>query len=154
MTAAHRTLPFGTMVRVHDLENEKIGGRADQRPRSFRGWPDHRPVARGGAGHRDDRSRNGARAAGDSERARGERKRISACRWARSGTADNAERLRRAMEAKYGRARLVAARGYAGLVARGGGDGIHQDGALALANRIRGEDSSVTSAFVVRLDSV
>ena len=41
MTAAHRTLPFGTQVRVHDLENGRDVDRAHQRPRTVRGGPHH-----------------------------------------------------------------------------------------------------------------
>jgi hypothetical protein len=125
MTAAHRTLPFGAMVRVHDLDNRKVGGRADQRPRTVRGWADHRPVARGGAGHRDDRSGNGACAAGDSERAR--RAKSNAFRRA-SGLIPEPRQCRAPAPRHGGEIRPGAvgrARGYSGLVARGGGNGTH-----------------------------
>jgi rare lipoprotein A len=67
---------------------------------------------------------------------------------------DNAERLRSAMESKYGRARLVSRADTPGVWHVVVGRETTEVGATALAGRIRGEDNSVTSAFVVRLDSV
>jgi rare lipoprotein A len=67
---------------------------------------------------------------------------------------DNAERLRRSMEAKYGRARLVRRADTPGWWHVVVGMESTQDAALALADRIRAENSVVTAAFVVRLDSV
>jgi cell division protein FtsN len=67
---------------------------------------------------------------------------------------ENAERLRLRMEAKYGQARLVERTDTPGLWHVVVGVESTQDGAVALASRIRGENSSITTTFVVRLDSV
>ena len=58
------------------------------------------------------------------------------------------------MAAKYGRARLVERTDEPGLWHVLVGMEPTEEGASALADRIRGEDSAVTTAFVVRLDSV
>jgi len=44
-TAAHRTLPFGTSVRVTNLDNGKEGCRAHQRPGTSPQEPDYRCLA-------------------------------------------------------------------------------------------------------------
>jgi len=67
---------------------------------------------------------------------------------------ENAERLRRAMQARYGRARLVQRADTPGLWHVVVGMEPTEEGASALAGRIRAEDTAVTSTFVVRLDSV
>jgi cell division protein FtsN len=67
---------------------------------------------------------------------------------------ENAERLRRVMEAKYGRARLVERADTPGVWHVVVGMEPTENGASALSDRIRSENSSVTSAFVVRMDSV
>src|ERR1035441_2727249 len=154
MTAAHRTLPFGTMVRVHDLDNEKS---VDVRINERGPFVDGRII---------DLSHAAARAIGMiGPGTASVRLEIlsapAAVGQARFGVQvgafrnrENAERLRRAMEAKYGRARLVRRADTPGWWHVVVGTESTQDGASALADRIRGEDSSVTSAFVVRLDSV
>jgi rare lipoprotein A len=154
MTAAHRTLPFGTMVRVHDLDNEKS---VDVRINDRGPFVDGRII---------DLSHAAARAMEmiGPGTARVWLEILSAP--AAAGQAhfgvqvgafrsrENAERLRRAMEAKYGRARLVARADTPGLWHVVVGTEPSESGASALADRIRGEDRSVTSTFVVRLDSV
>jgi rare lipoprotein A len=153
MTAAHRTLPFGTVVRVHDLDNEKA---VDVRINDRGPFVDGRII---------DLSHAAARViemiGPGTARVRLEILSAPAPAQAYFGVQvgsfrnrDNAERLRRAMEAKYGRARLVARADTPGWWHVVVGMEPTQDGASALANRIRGEDSAVTSAFVVRLDSV
>jgi len=154
MTAAHRTLPFSTVVRVHDLDNEKS---VDVRINDRGPFVDGRII---------DLSHAAARAmemigAGT---ARVRLEILSAP--ATVGPAyfavqvgafrnrGNAERLRHAMEAKYGRARLVERGDTPGFWHVVVGMEVTEDGASALAARIRGEDPSVTAAFVVRLDSV
>jgi rare lipoprotein A len=154
MTAAHRTLPFGTMVRVHDLDNEKS---VDVRINDRGPFVDGRII---------DLSHAAARAIemigpGTARVGLEILSAPAAASQAHFGVQvgafrnrDNAERLRRAMEAKYGRARLVQRADTPGRWHVVVGMEFTEDGASALANRIRGEDSSVTSTFVVRLDSV
>ena len=154
MTAAHRTLPFGTMVRVHDLDNEK---NVDVRINDRGPFVDGRII---------DLSHAAARAIEmiGPGTARVQLEILSAPTLAGQTyfavqvgafrNRDNAERLRRAMEAKYGRARLVERTDTPGLWHVLVGKEPTEDGASALADRIRGEDISVTVAFVVRLDSV
>jgi rare lipoprotein A len=153
MTAAHRTLPFGTMVRVHDLDNEKT---ADVRITDRGPFVDGRII---------DLSHAAARAIAmlgpGTARVRLEILSAPAAVAAHFAVQvgafrnrDNAERLRRAMEVKYGRARLVERADTPGFWHVLVGMESTQDNASALADRIRGEDSSVTATFVVRLDSV
>jgi rare lipoprotein A len=153
MTAAHRTLPFGTIVRVHDLDNEKS---VDVRINDRGPFVDGRII---------DLSHAAARAMEmiGPGTARVRLEILSAPAPAASAhfgvqvgafrNKDNAERLRRAMEAKYGRARLVRRADTPGWWHVVVGLESTEDGASALAGRIRGEDSAVTSAFVVRLDA-
>jgi len=154
MTAAHRTLPFGTMVRVHDLDNEKS---VDVRINDRGPFVDGRII---------DLSHAAARAIQmiGPGTARVRLQILSAP--AAVGPAlfgvqvgafrnrENAERVRRDMAAKYGRARLVRRADTPGLWHVVVGAEPTEDGASGLAHRIRGENSSVTAAFVVRLDSV
>jgi len=154
MTAAHRTLPFGTMVRVHDRDNEKS---VDVRINDRGPFVDGRII---------DLSHAAARSIEmiGPGTARVELEILSAPSPAEPPhfavqvgafrDRENAERLRRAMEAKYGRARLVRRADTPGLWHVVVGQEPTQDGASALADRIRGEESSVNTAFVVRLDSV
>ena len=154
MTAAHRTLPFGTMVRVHDLDNEKS---VDVRINDRGPFVDGRII---------DLSHAAARAIDmiGPGTARVQLQILSApaaVQPAEFGVQvgafrnrDSAERLRRAMETKYGWARLVTRTDTPGLWHVVVGKEPTQDGASALASRIRSENSSVTAAFVVRLDSV
>jgi hypothetical protein len=53
MTAAHKTLPFGTKVKVTNADRQ-IGGGAHQRSRPVHQGPDHRPVEERGRRDRDD----------------------------------------------------------------------------------------------------
>jgi rare lipoprotein A len=154
MTAAHRTLPFGTLVRVHDLDNEKS---VDVRINDRGPFVDGRII---------DLSHAAARAiemiGPGTARVRLELLTApAAVGQTRFGVQvgafrdrGNADRMRQAMEAKYGRARLVRRADTPGVWHVVVGMESTQDAASALATRIRGEDSSVTSAFVVRLDSV
>jgi len=66
---------------------------------------------------------------------------------------ENAERLRRDMAAKYGRARLVTRADTPGVWHVVVGMEPSEQGAASLAGRIRAEDAAA-AAFVVRLDSV
>ncbi len=153
MTAAHRTLAFGSMVRVHDLDNEKS---VDVRINDRGPFVDGRII---------DLSHAAARViemiGPGTARVQLEILSAPAEGQARFGVQvgafrnrDNAERLRLAMEAKYGNARLVRRADTPGLWHVVVGMEPTQEGASALADRIRGENSSVTATFVVRLDSV
>ena len=154
MTAAHKTLAFGTMVRVHDLDNDKT---VDVRINDRGPFVDGRII---------DLSHAAARAiemiGPGTARVRLEILSAPAplapahfgVQVGAFRNRENAERLRRLMEAKYGRARLVERTDTPGLWHVVVGMESTQDGAAALADRIRGENSSITTTFVVRLDSV
>ena len=153
MTAAHRTLPFGAVVRVHDLDNRKS---VDVRINDRGPFVDGRIIdlshaaaqAIGMIGPGTARVRLEILTAPDAAAQPLFGVQVGAFR-----DRDNAERLRRAMEAKYGRARLVRRADTPGWWHVVVGLESTEDGASALAGRIRGEDSAVTSAFVVRLDA-
>jgi rare lipoprotein A len=154
MTAAHRTLPFGTWVRVHDLDNGKS---VDVRINDRGPFVDGRII---------DLSHAAARAIAmigpGTAQVRLEILSLPAAagpgRFAVQVGAfqnrDNAERLRREMEAKYGAARVVERAGNPILWRVLVGTESTQEGAAALAQRIRAESGAATPAFVVRLDSV
>lgn len=154
MTAAHRTLPFGTWVRVHDLDNAKS---VDVRINDRGPFVDGRII---------DLSHAAAQAIGmigpGTAQVRLEILSLpavaGAARFAVQVGAfqnrDNAERLRREMEAKYGAARLVRRAGSPTLWRVLVGMESTQDGAAALAQRIRTESGPRMPAFVVRVDSV
>jgi rare lipoprotein A len=153
MTAAHRTLAFGTLVRVHDLDNDKS---VDVRINDRGPFVDGRII---------DLSHAAARAiemiGPGTAHVRLEILSAPAAAPAHFGVQvgafrnkENAERLRRAMEAQYGRARLVERADEPGFWHVVVGLEPTEQGASALADRIRGEAPSVTNALVVRLDSV
>ena len=52
MSAAHKSIPFGTRVRVTNLRQWIVGRRSHQQPRSFHQGPHHRSHADGCAGDR------------------------------------------------------------------------------------------------------
>jgi rare lipoprotein A len=152
MTAAHRTLPFGTYVRVHDLDNEKS---VDVRINDRGPFIDGRII---------DLSHAAARAI-DMIGPGTARVRLEiltqpaalgpayfAVQVGAFHSRDNAQRLRREMEAKYGRAKLIQRADTAALWRVVVGMEPTQNGATHLAQRIRGEVGS--SAFVVRLDAI
>jgi rare lipoprotein A len=154
MTAAHRTLPFGAQVRVHDLDNQKS---VDVRINDRGPFVDGRVI---------DLSHAAARAI-DMIGPGTARVRLEilstpplpgpahfAVQVGAFRNRDNAERLRREMEAKYGRARLVERADTPALWRVLVGLESTPDGASALAQRIRSEGVSITFAFVVRLDSL
>ena len=113
MTAAHRTLPFNTWVRVVNLLNEKA---VDVRITDRGPFVDGRIIDLSHAAARAidaDRTGDGAGPGGGHEHARdGESARV-VCAF-RSGAfreQGNAERMRAQMAAKYGAARLVVREG-------------------------------------------
>lgn len=162
MTAAHRTLPFGVWVRVHDLDNEQS---VDVRINDRGPFIDGRII---------DLSHAAARAIDmigpGTARVRLEILSVPAAALPKArleaGPARfavqvgafrnraNAERLRREMEARYGTARLVERAGGGAPWRVLVGLESTEEGAGALARRIRSENASVTAALVVRVDSV
>jgi rare lipoprotein A len=154
MTAAHRTLPFGTQVRIHDLDNQKS---VDVRINDRGPFVDGRVID---LSHAAARSIDmiGPGTARVSLEILSTPAALAPAQFAVQVGAfrnrDNAERLRREMEAKYGRARLIARADTPGLWRVLVGRESTQDGASALAQRIRSERASIKFAFVVRLDSV
>jgi rare lipoprotein A len=154
MTAAHRTLPFGTMVRVHDLDNEKT---VDVRVNDRGPFVDGRIIDLSHAAARAIEMIGPGTARVRLEILSAPVAAVQAHFAVQVGAfrnKENAEWLRRAMQAKYGRARLVERADTPGLWHVVVGMEPTQDGASALADRIRGEDRTVTATFVVRLDSV
>ncbi len=155
MTAAHRTLPFGTMVRVHDLDTQKT---VDVRINDRGPFVDGRII---------DLSHAAARAiemigpgiahvrleilaaAPPAEAVPHFGVQVGAFR-----DRQNAEQLRSLMESRYGRARLVQRADTPGLLHVVVGNESSESGAASLAGRIRAEDASITAAFVVRIDSI
>jgi rare lipoprotein A len=154
MTAAHRTLPFNTWVRVHDLDNQQS---VDVRINDRGPFVDGRII---------DLSHAAARAIGmvgpGIARVRLELLNMppasTPARYAVQVGAfrhrDNAERLRSEMAAKYGTARLVERPEEPGLWRVLVGAEPTEEGAGALAQRIRGEAASPIAAFVVRIDTL
>jgi len=153
MTAAHRTLPFNTMVRVHDLDNEKT---VDVRITDRGPFVDGRII---------DLSHAAARALEmiGPGTARVQLEILTApplALEARYGVQvgafrnrDSAEHLRQVMEAKYGHATLVQRNDTPGLWHVVVGREATIAGASALSARIVGENHGIIAAFVVLLDS-
>jgi rare lipoprotein A len=150
LTAAHRTLPFGTLVRVTNLGNAKT--------------VDVRIIDRGPfvAGRIIDLSHAAAQAIDmigpGVAQVRVDIVALQAVtpdeNWyaVQAGAfqdKDRAERLRQSMEHEYGSARLVMRRGYPVLWRVLVGKEHTEDAANVLAERIRTE---VRTGFVVRLD--
>jgi rare lipoprotein A len=162
MTAAHRTLRFGTWVRVHDLDNEKtVDVRINDRGPFIDGriidlsHAAARAIDMIGPGVARVRLEILIQPAAPVSKAvvEGGPARFAVQVGAFRDRA-NAERLRSEMEAKYGTARLVERAGgpapWRVLV----GLESTEEGAGALAQRIRSENASLTAALVVRVDSV
>ena len=154
MTAAHRTLPFHTWVRVYDLDTDKS---VDVR------ITDRGPFAEGRI---IDLSHAAARAV-DMVGPGTARVRIEVLRMPEIAAnavfavqvgafrdRRNAERVRAQMEMRYGSARLVLRDGNPRLWRVVVGSEATENGAQTLAGRIRSEFGEKNSAFVVRLDAV
>jgi len=154
MTAAHRTLPFNTWIRVQNLENHRT---ADLRIIDRGPFVDGRIL---------DVSHAAARAlqllGPGTARVRLEVIRlpeapepaIFAVQVGAFQDRRNAERLRRRMEKEYGTARLCLRDGTPGLWRVLVGSESSESAAAQLANRIRKNSGENTPAFVVRLDTV
>lgn len=153
LTAAHRTLPFGTWVRVRNLRNEKT---VEVRINDRGPFLDGRVI---------DLSRAAARRIDLIGPGTGKvrleviRAPIAAAgRFAVQVGAfrdrKNAERVRRDMESRYGAARLVQRSGDPALWRVLVGVEATESSAGELAGKIRREAGRHLEAFVVRLDSV
>jgi len=154
MTAAHRTLPFETWVRVHNLDNGKT---VDVRITDRGPFVDGRII---------DLSHAAARSVEmigpGTARVRLEILSLPAAlapaRFAVQVGAfqhrENAERLRIQMENKYGVARLVQRSGNPVLWRVLVGQESSTAGAAALAARIQADSGGGPAGFVVRIDSI
>jgi len=153
MTAAHRTLPFGTWVRVFNLDNDKT---VDVRINDRGPFVDNRVI---------DLSHAAARVIGmiGPGLARVRLEIMATPAVVASGfyavqvgafqVRANAERLRAEMEARYGSARMVLRSGEPPLWRVLVGQEATVDGAGSLAARLRSElDGKLSQAFVVRDD--
>jgi rare lipoprotein A len=149
LTAAHRTLPFGTVVRVENLDNEEtVDVRVNDRGPFVKGRiiDLSRAAARSihmlGPGTAKVRLRILELPAAD-----------PAAYYAVQAGAfrdrDNAERLRKKMESEYGSARLQMRDGNPPLWRVLVGRESTEEGAGALAGRVEAE---LGDAFVVRVD--
>ncbi|HLY17521.1 MAG TPA: septal ring lytic transglycosylase RlpA family protein [Bryobacteraceae bacterium] len=154
MTAAHRTLPFGTLVRVHNLDNQKT---VDVRINDRGPFVDGRVIDLSHAAARTIEMIGPGTAHVQLEILTQPAAISTAFFGVQVGSfrnRDNAQRLRREMAAKYGRARLVERADTPGFWHVVVGQETTPDGAAALGNRISGENSSILSALVVRIDSI
>lgn len=153
MTAAHRTLPFQTWVRVRDLDNDRT---VDVR------ITDRGPFV---AGRIIDVSHAAARELGmigpgvarvrievieAPKEAAGA---LFAVQVGAFSDRANAERVRSQMEARYGSARLLQRAENPAVWRVLVGAEATEDGANRLAERIRQDSVEKTSAFVVRIDA-
>jgi rare lipoprotein A len=153
LTAAHRTLPFDTWVRVENLDNRKS---VEVRITDRGPFVDGRIIDLSHAAARQiDLIGPGV------ARVRLEVLRAPSPKPSTGGFAvqvgafrerANAERVRAAMEAEYGSARLVLREGNPSVWRVLVGDEPTETGAEALSGRIR-QKSGEKNAFVVRLDS-
>lgn len=153
MTAAHRTLPFNTWVRVRNLDNDRT--------------VDVRIIDRGP--FKDDRVIDVSRAAASKLEMIGPgtaRVRLVVLRAPEIVSSGifavqvgafqdrrNADRLRRRMQSRYGEARVVFRDGEPALWRVLVGAESTQDQAAELAARIRKDSDEKTTAFVVRIDA-
>jgi rare lipoprotein A len=154
MTAAHRTLPFNTWVRVFDLDTSKS---VDLRITDRGPFIDGRIIDISHAAAREIDMIGPGTARVRVEVIRlpevvegvGFAVQVGAFRDRR-----NAQRVRDEMEARYGMARVVPREGNPEVWRVLVGSEPTQNQANSLAERIRKESSRKTEAFVVRLDSV
>jgi rare lipoprotein A len=154
LTAAHRTLPFGTWVRVHDLDNSKS---VDVRINDRGPFVDGRIIDISHAAARQIEMIGpgvaNVRLEILSEPA-AQKPASFAVQVGAFRNRENAERLCGEMQASYGAARLVLRSGSPALWRVLVGQESTEDGAGTLAGRIRSERRTSTEGFVVRLDSI
>jgi rare lipoprotein A len=154
MTAAHRTLPFNTWVRVFDLDTSKS---VDLRIIDRGPFVDGRIIDISHAAAREidmigpgtARVRIEVIRLPEVMEGAGFAVQVGAFRDRR-----NAERVRTRMEARYGTARVVARPGNPEVWRVLVGSEPTESQANGLAERIRRESDEKTAPFVVRLDSV
>ena len=152
LTAAHRTLPFGTWVRVQDLDTHKA---VDVRINDRGPFVDGRVIDLSHAAAREI-----AMIGPGTAHVRLEVISVPTIAGpARFGVQvgayqnkSNAERVRHLMESKYGVAQTVLRPGSPPTWRVLVGAESSQDGANALRNRIRSENAEHGEAFIVRLD--
>jgi rare lipoprotein A len=153
MTAAHRTLPFNTWVRVYDLDNNRttevritdrgpfIGGRIIDL--SHAAARELEMIGPGVARVRIEVIRTPPNVTPG----------LFAVQVGAFRERANAERLRSQMESRYGSARLLQRAETPGLWRVLVGAETSEDGANRLAERIQSDSVEKTAAFVVRIDS-
>jgi rare lipoprotein A len=154
LTAAHRTFPFNTWVRVYDLDSTRS---VDLRIIDRGPFVDGRIIDVSHAAAREidmigpgvARVRVEVIRVPDVASPVGYAVQVGAFR-----DVGNAERFRARMESQYGWARLLRRAGNSELWRVLVGSEPTQDQANKLADRIRGDSSENRAAFVVRLDSI
>jgi rare lipoprotein A len=154
MTAAHRTLPFGTIVRVHDLDNQKT---VDVRINDRGPFVDGRIIDLSHAAARAMEMIGPGIANVRLEILSQPPQVAPASFGVQVGSfrnRENAEHLRALMETKYGSAKLVQRADTPGFWHVVVGRESSQDGAVALSARICHENSSISAALVVRIDKI
>jgi rare lipoprotein A len=154
MTAAHRTLPFNTWVRVYDLDNNRttevritdrgpfVGGRIIDL--SHAAARELEMIGPGVARVRIEVIRTPPNAIQG----------LFAVQVGAFRDRANAERIRSRMEARYGSARLLERAENPSVWRVLVGAEATEDEANRLAERIRQDSVEKTTAFVVRIDSV
>ncbi len=155
MTAAHRTLPFNTWVRVYDLDNNKS---TEVRIIDRGPFIDGRIIDLSHAAAREIEMIGPGVAKVRIEVIRPPAN-VTSClirrpKSARSGSAGNAEDLRRRMADRYGSARLLERSENPGVWRVLVGAEPTEDAAGQLAARIRQDSVEKSSGFVVRIDSM
>lgn len=153
LTAAHRTLPFNTWVRVYDLDNNKT---VEVRIIDRGPFIDGRIIDLSHAAAREIEmigpgiARVRVEVIGAPE---GFAPGVFAVQVGAFRNRTNAERLRGQMESQYGSARLVQRAEKPGWWFVLAGREASEDAAKALASRIRQNSSEKNSCFVVRIDT-
>jgi rare lipoprotein A len=153
LTAAHRTLPFNTWVRVYDLDNDKT---VEVRIIDRGPFIDGRIIDLSHAAAREIEmiGPGTARVRVEVIRApEGVSPGIFAVQVGAFRDRANAERLRSQMEAQFGSARLVQRDEKPGFWFVLAGREASEDAAKALASRIRENSVEKNGCFVVRVDS-
>jgi rare lipoprotein A len=153
MTAAHRTLPFNTWVRVYDLDNNKT---TDVRIIDRGPFVDGRIIDLSHAAARQIEmigpgiARVRIEVISAPENAAAE---LFAIQVGAFRVKSNAERVRQQMEQQYGTARLLERAENPGIWRVLVGAEPSEDAAAALRERIRQDSVEKTAGFVVRIDS-
>src|SRR5581483_10482438 len=153
MTAAHRTLPFNTWVRVQNLENHRT---AEVRIIDRGPFVDGRIIDLSRAAARELQFLGPGTARVRFEVIRVPEAPEAAVFAVQVGAFEdrrNAERIRRRMEKQYGVARLSLREGTPSLWRVLVGSEATENAAAELAGRIRKDSRENTTAFVVRLDA-